>query len=89
MEEEKYCQRCGLILAAYTVGGICNFCEKYNDMYITPQDTTLYVINKFPPTKWKWSLCDSKDVEFHVHDAPNWFHRFMQKILLGIHWIRK
>ena len=39
-----------------------------------------------PEPIWEMTLCDSSDVLFRVAKAPNRFHRFMQKLVLGIQW---
>jgi len=38
---------------------------------------------------WEWVIDgDWNGVRFQLNDAPCWFHRFMQRVLLGIHWRR-
>jgi len=39
----------------------------------------------------KWEMMLSRDgyLRFDLPDAPNWFHRFMQKLILGIYWKAK
>ena len=45
------------------------------------------ILGKMPPEpKWKWTLADSDDIVFFCQVPPNRFHRFMQKIMLGIYW---
>lgn len=36
---------------------------------------------------WEWCFNgDWHSLKFRVFSAPNWFHRFLQKWMLGIHW---
>ena len=44
------------------------------------------VIDTPPPPTWAWSFDPSFAIRFHVPRHPNRFHRFMQRVLLGIHW---
>ena len=49
------------------------------------------IIDEPPGPRWKWTLCDTSDskggnVDFLVYDAPSWFHRLMQRLILGICW---
>lgn len=37
---------------------------------------------------WEWRLAERADVVFRVNSAPNWFHRHMQRLFLGIIWKR-
>lgn len=41
-----------------------------------------------PPPEWTMRLVKNGDLQFHLADAPNWFHRLMQRIVLGITWER-
>jgi hypothetical protein len=54
----------------------------------TPQEVKF----KDPPkATWEWCVGgDWYSMTFRVpmKKGPNWFHRFMQKWLLGIHWRR-
>lgn len=36
----------------------------------------------------RWKMCFNGDWKFVIYhaEAPNKFHRFMQRVLLGIHW---
>lgn len=45
---------------------------------------TKYKFMKSPVYKWKFSLCEN--TYWYVENAPNVFHRFMQRLLLGITW---
>lgn len=38
--------------------------------------------------QWSVRLFDDSTHRFHTPAAPNWFHRLMQKWLLGIVWER-
>ena len=39
--------------------------------------------------KWEWCIGGKwNDVRFNVDTAPNFFHRWMMKTFLGIHWRR-
>ena len=41
-----------------------------------------------PPTivEWYFSLEPEHHVRFHTPRPPNRFHRWMQRVLLGIYW---
>lgn len=39
-----------------------------------------------PKLKWYMSFVDNKYLRFFLPKAPNRFHRFMQRWLLGIYW---
>jgi hypothetical protein len=44
------------------------------------------MINTAPP-KSKWSIGPEFDIAFVTPSPmPNWFHRTMQRLVLGIHW---
>jgi len=48
-----------------------------------------YEFFKYPPCEWTWRLTPSKkEITFLVPTAPNAFHRFMQRVCLGIVWER-
>jgi hypothetical protein len=45
-----------------------------------------HLINAAPP-KSKWSIGPEFDIAFFTTSPmPNWFHRTMQRLILGIHW---
>jgi hypothetical protein len=45
-----------------------------------------HLMNAAPP-KSKWSISPRFDTEFFTPSPmPNWFHRTMQRLILGIHW---
>ena len=39
-----------------------------------------------PPAKGGYSLDPAFAISYHVPHYPNWFHRLMQRWLLGIYW---
>lgn len=48
-------------------------------------------IIRAPDLRWKFVLCKQTNVSnmtFMVYDGPNWFHRLMQRLILGIIWTR-
>lgn len=38
--------------------------------------------------QWKWCLNGNWDITFFQVTAPNRFHRFMQRLILGIYWVK-
>ena len=45
-----------------------------------------HLMNAVPP-KAKWSIGPEFDVTFYTPTPmPNWFHRTMQRLILGIYW---
>jgi len=44
------------------------------------------LITEPPPDEWGFLLSKNSDVLFCVPKGPCRFHRFMQRILLGIYW---
>lgn len=57
-------------------------------MMIVPENPN-DVINNYAfiePQKPKWKLSPAPDLEFHLPDAPNWFWRKMQYLILGFKW---
>jgi hypothetical protein len=38
--------------------------------------------------KWEFKFCKNSSYTVQVDEAPNWFHRFLQKLILGIVWKR-
>lgn len=58
-------------------------------MSLTDSATTGHsVLLRFPVPDWEWSFTPDFGVCVRVVGAPNAFHRFMQRWLLGIHWRR-
>jgi hypothetical protein len=53
------------------------------DEYVWPSKM---VVDAPPPPTWAWSFDPSFAIRFNVPRHPNRFHRFMQRVLLGIHW---
>lgn len=45
-------------------------------------------IERPPKPEWELRLQDNSELVFYVVDAPNKFHRIMQKLLLGFTWKR-
>jgi len=43
---------------------------------------------RHPEVAWSVRLYDESKHRFEVPRAPNWFHRLLQKWLLGIVWER-
>lgn len=42
---------------------------------------------KVPEPKWTFKLgTEGQYIMFQSHDAPNWFFRWTQRIILGIYW---
>jgi len=41
-----------------------------------------------PPAKWEMTLTEDGYLKFMLPEGPNAFHRFMQKLCLGISWKR-
>ena len=38
---------------------------------------------------WKWTLNGRwNEISFHCDHAPNFLHRVLQRLILGIHWER-
>jgi len=35
-----------------------------------------------------WEMRPFKDFTYCTYEAPNWFHRKMQKLFFGIDWIK-
>ena len=53
------------------------------------KDYSGYATLQVPPLpKWKMTLADSDEFRFFTQNAPNSFHRWMQRVLLGIVWVR-
>lgn len=49
-------------------------------------DRISHLINGAPP-KSEWSMGPEFDIVFVTPSPmPNWFHRTMQRLILGIHW---
>ena len=45
-----------------------------------------------PPPEPKWDMCLNgrwNELLFSMPSAPNWFHRWAQRLILGIHWRRR
>lgn len=64
-------------------------------LYIGNRDDTLYAMTDkgvkiIPPVIWNWHRkYHANDSFAHCHEkAPNWFHRLMQRLILGICWER-
>lgn len=36
--------------------------------------------------RWEMTLVKNSDLHFYVATGPNFIHRAMQKLVLGIHW---
>lgn len=50
-------------------------------------DRLQYSIIDTAPPKSKWSIGPEFDITFVTPSPmPNWFHRTMQRLILGIHW---
>jgi hypothetical protein len=50
------------------------------------EDRVSHLMNAAPP-KSKWSIGPEFDIPFYTPTPmPNWFHRTMQRLILGIHW---
>ena len=50
-------------------------------------DRLQYSIIDTAPPKSKWSIGPEFDITFFTPSPmPNWFHRTMQRLILGIHW---
>jgi len=47
------------------------------------------VVDSTPPTKGWWGMEPSLYLRVSSGHYPNWFHRTMQKYLLGIYWIKE
>lgn len=41
-----------------------------------------------PPAEWACSMTRDFACSMQVMQAPNWFHRFMRKLVFGIRWRR-
>lgn len=41
-----------------------------------------------PRHDWTMRFADAGDFQVRTNKAPNRFHRWMQRVLLGIHWER-
>jgi hypothetical protein len=41
-----------------------------------------------PAAKGNWRLGKNANVAFYQSVYPNWFHRLMQRLILGIYWER-
>lgn len=43
-----------------------------------------------PPPKYKWyiTITDDSHAKLYFYEAPNIFHRFMQRMILGIRWVK-
>jgi hypothetical protein len=39
-----------------------------------------------PKYTWSWKLHGDSCTQFSDTSAPCWFHRQMQRLILGIHW---
>lgn len=39
-----------------------------------------------PKYTWSWKLHGDSNTQFNDKSAPCWFHRQMQRWMLGIHW---
>ena len=39
-----------------------------------------------PKYTWYWKLHGDSNTQFSNTSAPCWFHRQMQRLILGIHW---
>jgi len=68
------------------------YAERFLDMarseWPPEAEKTQWFINTPPPAKWAWTNDPDGYCRFHTPAAPNRFHRFMQKHLLGITWER-
>jgi len=51
-------------------------------------DNWEHTMSTAPNPQWRWLLSESDEVIFHAVSAPNIFHRWMQRLLLGIRWTR-
>jgi len=45
-----------------------------------------YQIIMPPEPKYSFRFNKGNDYVVHTHTRPNIFHRFMQRVCLGIHW---
>lgn len=43
---------------------------------------------KFPQYKWNFKYCKNDTYIYQKEFAPNVFHRFMQRLILGVVWTR-
>lgn len=41
-----------------------------------------------PPAKWRMTIAGVMGIAFHLPVAPNRFHRWTQKLILGFEWER-
>jgi hypothetical protein len=48
--------------------------------------TKLHELYHFKESKWQFKLSKGDCVVFNVAEAPNWFHRLMQRFVLGVVW---
>ena len=63
--------------------------QQGNDMVDDIDDLACkYMFNIPAPPAWSFTLANSADVAFHCDKAPNWLHRKMQWLMLGITWKR-
>ena len=49
-------------------------------------ESTTILYSSFPKPTWQYSLDPNFSVLYNVPNAPNAFHRWMQKLCFGIVW---
>jgi hypothetical protein len=58
----------------------------YTESSSLTQELEYHMINTAEP-KSKWSIGPEFDITFFTPSPmPNWFHRTMQRLILGIYW---
>ena len=60
----------------------------YSDSDTLTEATGTRVLDLPPPPKWSFCLEPDGNILFNVASAPNFIHRFLQRIILGVRWKR-
>ena len=56
-----------------------------DDIFVNTKDGLLIRVAP-PKPQWSFSLTPDFHLRWNVLTAPNRFHRWMQRVFLGIHW---
>jgi hypothetical protein len=55
--------------------------------YVVMKDEQ-YVVIKYPTIRWNFKYHKDADITYQYENAPCWFYRIMQQVVLGVVWER-